>query len=202
MACGASPGSLASGWFEDSLPEFLRRQDVQGRPAAVVHVDGDLYSSARTVLRELAGAGAIVPGTVLIFDELLHYPGWQNNEALALWEWLGKPDPEPGPEPESELWGRGAGKGDGAAGGGAAFDVRWVCAKDRVMPLEACRRAGAASNSNWKEMIAQGYDQAVAGVVTTRGGIGNGRERERERERESSAGEAQRCDRGAHSAPL
>jgi hypothetical protein len=26
---------------------------------------------------------------VLVFDELLHYPGWEANEALALWEWWG-----------------------------------------------------------------------------------------------------------------
>ena len=139
---------LVAGWFEDTLPKFLKRPDVveQQKPAALVHVDGDLYSSAVTVLRELSNAGAIVPGTVLVFDELLHYPGWEVNEALALWEWLGEPDP--------------------SGGGGSEFDIQWVCVKDRVMPMSECMREGAVSN--WKQMIAQGYDQTVAGVVTSR----------------------------------
>ena len=159
---------LVAGWFEDTLPSFLQRPEIKGRPAAFVHVDGDLYSSAWTVLRELSAVGAIVPGTVLVFDELLHYPGWESNEALALWEWLGKPDPRRAP-PRKEKNALGEQEeGVSAAAGGVGFDIQWVCVKDRVMPLSECLRKEAMSN--WKQMIAQGYDQTVAGVVTTTDG--------------------------------
>jgi hypothetical protein len=58
----------------------------------LVHIDSDLYSSARDVLTLLNDR--IVPGTVLAFDELtelnprLPYPNWREHEWRALNEWL------------------------------------------------------------------------------------------------------------------
>jgi hypothetical protein len=69
---------LVKGWFEDTLPPFAR--EVEG-PAAFLHIDSDLYSSARTVLGVLGDR--IVPGTVIVFDEYLNYPGWQDGEVKA-----------------------------------------------------------------------------------------------------------------------
>lgn len=56
---------LVTGRFEQTLPGFVREQ----APAqvALLHVDSDLYSSARVVLEQLRSA--IVPGTVIVFDE-------------------------------------------------------------------------------------------------------------------------------------
>lgn len=51
------------------------------------YADSDLYSSAKLVLTTLTEAGAIGAGTIIVFDELLHYPGWKDNEILALFEW-------------------------------------------------------------------------------------------------------------------
>ena len=76
-----------AGWFEETVPGFLTRGGVYGRRAALVHLDCDLRSSALFVLSALTEAGAIAAGTVVVFDELLHYPGYERNELRALWEW-------------------------------------------------------------------------------------------------------------------
>jgi len=56
---------LVKGWFQDTLPKFL--ETMPGAKAALIHVDCDLYKSARLVLWELHSR--IGPGTVIIFDE-------------------------------------------------------------------------------------------------------------------------------------
>jgi hypothetical protein len=74
---------LVKGWFNESLPGFLKAKPGQ---AAFLHIDCDLYSSTRTVF-ELMG-GRIQTGTVLAFDEFFNYPGWRKGEYLALTELL------------------------------------------------------------------------------------------------------------------
>lgn len=84
---------LVAGWFEDSLPGWL--QDNPGR-VRFLHVDCDLYSSTRTVL-DLLNA-RIVPGTVIVFDEMYpwadpeDYNLWAQGEFRALGEWLAQHD--------------------------------------------------------------------------------------------------------------
>jgi hypothetical protein len=73
------------GLFDRTMPAFLN--EVR-RPASLVHIDCDLYSASKTVLCGLAGRGAIVDGTVLVFDELLGYPEFRDGEIKALWECL------------------------------------------------------------------------------------------------------------------
>lgn len=93
---------LVQGLFEHSLPPFLRR--CSG-PVALLHIDSDLYSSAAFVLTTLLRARRLVAGSVVVFDELLGYCGFEEGELLALfqvarrfglqWEWTGswgKPD--------------------------------------------------------------------------------------------------------------
>lgn len=65
------------GWFEDVLPGF--DMPVLG----FVHVDCDVYSSTRTVLQHLN----VVPGSVILFDELFGYEGYEQGELKALSEW-------------------------------------------------------------------------------------------------------------------
>lgn len=72
---------LVKGWFNETLPEFT--QQVEG-PAAFLHIDCDLYESTKCILDELGDR--IVPGTVIVFDEYLNYPGWQNHEFKAFKE--------------------------------------------------------------------------------------------------------------------
>ena len=74
---------LIKGWFNESLPGFLREHPGV---ASFIHVDCDLYSSTRTIF-DLMG-DRIVPGTVLNFDEFFNYPGWRRGEYLAFQELL------------------------------------------------------------------------------------------------------------------
>ncbi len=77
--------TLHKGWFEDTLPGFLTQHPG---PARFVHIDCDLYSSATTVLRLLTDR--IVPGTVIVFDEYVNYPGWQEHEYKAFAEFVAR----------------------------------------------------------------------------------------------------------------
>ena len=78
------PGAeLVVGRFEDTLAGFL---DEHPEPVAFVHVDADLYSSARTVLG-LVGPRLAV-GTVIVFDEYFGYPGWRDHEYRAWQEYV------------------------------------------------------------------------------------------------------------------
>ncbi|MGO1003100.1 methyltransferase domain-containing protein [Lysobacter sp. CA196] len=81
--------SLWPGEFGASLPAWL---DAHPGPAALLHIDCDLYESTVTVLTLIDER--IVPGTVLVFDELCDwnesgvYPAWRDGEWRALREWL------------------------------------------------------------------------------------------------------------------
>lgn len=74
---------LHVGWFEETLPGFLL---IHADRAAFIHIDSDLYSSARTILRALQPR--IGPGTVIVFDEFFNYPGWQEHEYRAFREFI------------------------------------------------------------------------------------------------------------------
>jgi hypothetical protein len=75
--------SLVVGLFEDTLPNFLKQNP---RDMALLHIDCDLYSSARTVLR--ACGSRIRKGTILVFDEYFNYPGWRGHEFKAFQEFV------------------------------------------------------------------------------------------------------------------
>ncbi|MEC3982003.1 class I SAM-dependent methyltransferase [Amycolatopsis sp. H20-H5] len=77
------PGAeLVVGWFDKSLPGFLALH--QG-PVDLLHVDCDLYSSARTVL-DLAGP-RLRADSIVVFDEYFNYPGWHHHEYRAWQEY-------------------------------------------------------------------------------------------------------------------
>lgn len=76
---------LHKGWFSDTLPGFLA---THRGPAALLHLDADLYSSTKTVLEAFTQAGRFRPGTMLVFDEFYNYPGWQEHEFKAFTEWV------------------------------------------------------------------------------------------------------------------
>lgn len=79
---------LVVGWFSDTLPTWM--QEHTG-PIRLLHIDSDLYSSARYVLDTLNPR--IVPGTVIVFDDMYswydpnYYPNWADGEFRALAEW-------------------------------------------------------------------------------------------------------------------
>ena len=80
---------LVAGWFSDSIPTWLEQNSGD---ICFLHVDSDLYSSALTVLTLLNDR--IVPGTVIVFDEMYpwadydQYDLWAQGEFKALGEWL------------------------------------------------------------------------------------------------------------------
>jgi predicted O-methyltransferase YrrM len=78
------PGAeLVVGWFDETLPRFLAEH---AGPIALLHVDGDLYSSAVTVL-ELCGP-RLVAGSIVVFDEYFNFPGWERHEHRAWQEYV------------------------------------------------------------------------------------------------------------------
>lgn len=80
------PGAeLVVGLFADTLSGFLA-----AHPGTVdfLHVDSDLYSSAMTVLE--AVGPRLAPGSIVLFDEFLNFPEWEQHEARAWWEYAEK----------------------------------------------------------------------------------------------------------------
>jgi len=74
---------LHKGWFDDTLPKFLR--DVPAdQKIAYLHIDCDLYSSTATVFNLLWDR--IVSGTIIVFDEYFNYPDWRGGEFKAFKE--------------------------------------------------------------------------------------------------------------------
>ena len=55
-------------------------------PAALLHVDCDLYSSTRCIFASLGSR--VVPGSILVFDEYFDYPGWEEHECRAFAEFV------------------------------------------------------------------------------------------------------------------
>jgi hypothetical protein len=76
--------TLIKGWFEQTLPPFLAGHP--GRPVAYLHIDSDLYSSCKTVLQ--ACAPRIVPGTVIVFDEIWNHEPFYRGEMRAFFEFV------------------------------------------------------------------------------------------------------------------
>lgn len=89
---------LVKGFFDTSLPKWLEENELD--QIAFLHVDCDLYSSTKTVLTLLNDY--IVPGTVVVFDEMhpwnppgkVWYELWEEGEWKALKEWLDEFDRE------------------------------------------------------------------------------------------------------------
>ena len=76
---------LIKGWVDDTLPPFLKGNKG---PIAYLHVDTDTYSPAKTILKLCKPR--LVPGSIVLFDELYGYPAWEENEYKALDETLSK----------------------------------------------------------------------------------------------------------------
>lgn len=72
---------LVRGMFDSTIPGFFA---ACGEQVALAHIDCDLYSSALSVLKGIARY--VIPGTVLIFDELFNYPNYAEHELRALLE--------------------------------------------------------------------------------------------------------------------
>lgn len=72
---------LHSGWFSDTVPPFFSECT---EPVSLLHIDSDVYESARIVLE--SAAESIQPGSILVFDEFFNYPGYRFHEFKAFHE--------------------------------------------------------------------------------------------------------------------
>jgi len=75
--------TLVKGWFDKTLPEFLLSHPGD---VSFLHVDCDLYSSAKTVFSSLGSR--IKAGTIIVFDEYFNYTGWREGEFKAFQEFV------------------------------------------------------------------------------------------------------------------
>ena len=75
---------LVKGWINDTFPKFLFENKIDEKNIAFMHLDVDTYTPTKFVL-ELAQK-YFFKGTIIVFDELLGYPGWREHEFKALTE--------------------------------------------------------------------------------------------------------------------
>lgn len=73
--------TLHPGWFNESIPKFIKNESG---PVRFMNIDCDLYSSTKTVLTLFASQ--IVAGTVIVFDEYIGNPSWEEDEHKAFQE--------------------------------------------------------------------------------------------------------------------
>jgi len=78
------PGAdLVIGLFDDTLPGFLAEHEGI---VDFLHVDSDLYSSAKTVLDQVGPR--LRAGSIIVFDEFFNYPAWRQHEYRAWSEYV------------------------------------------------------------------------------------------------------------------
>ena len=71
--------TLFSGWFEDTLPEFMK--ELKDEKILLCHMDADTYKPTKYVLSSLAKN--LRKGTIIIFDEYYGYTSWRLHEFKA-----------------------------------------------------------------------------------------------------------------------
>lgn len=76
---------LVKGFFSDTLPGFVAALP-EGSMVDLVHVDCDIYSSTATIFEHLGPH--LGPGSVIVFDELVNYFDFPENEFLAFYRFL------------------------------------------------------------------------------------------------------------------
>ncbi len=79
---------LVKGRFEDSIGPWLEDHAhllaADSFPVTLLHIDCDLYASARFVLEAIHPY--LAPRAIVVFDELVGYDGFEEHEMRALWE--------------------------------------------------------------------------------------------------------------------
>ena len=73
--------TLIKGWVQDTTEKFL---DEKKPEINFVHIDLDTYESSKFVLEKIKPF--LIKNSIIIFDELYNYPGWDVGEYKALKE--------------------------------------------------------------------------------------------------------------------
>tara|TARA_B100001094_G_C18085743_1_gene747641 strand:- start:474 stop:1247 length:774 start_codon:yes stop_codon:yes gene_type:complete len=71
------------GLFENTLPKFLLENNKE---ISFMHIDCDIYSSTKTIFNNCCKY--IKNDCIIVFDELVNYPGFENGESKAFLEWV------------------------------------------------------------------------------------------------------------------
>ena len=69
------------GWVQDTLDNFLKKEKPR---INFVHLDMDTYETTKFILEKIKPY--LINDSIIIFDELYNYPGWQFGEFKALKE--------------------------------------------------------------------------------------------------------------------
>jgi hypothetical protein len=77
---------IVKGLFDAVLPQVMLLLGDKPLPLRLLHIDCDLYSSTRTVFEKCKDS--IVSGTVIVFDELVEYQGFEEHEMKAFYEFI------------------------------------------------------------------------------------------------------------------
>lgn len=75
---------LVKGLFEDTLPQWIA--NYKSKHLAFIHIDSDIYSSAKTVLKYIHPL--ISEKTLIVFDEFCGYPAFREHEYKAFHEYI------------------------------------------------------------------------------------------------------------------
>lgn len=108
---------LIDGFFEDTLPPFMNKLDGE---ITFMHIDCDLYSSTQTVLKNTEDR--LADGCIIVFDELINYHGFENNEWKAFVECLER----------------------------KRFRIEWLCTYNKVMDWAIYKKLGKFSTIDAK----------------------------------------------------
>jgi hypothetical protein len=76
--------TLTKGLIQDTLPVFL--DERKDKKIGFIHIDTDTYTPAKIVLQLCKSR--LVPGSLILFDELHSYTSWKQHELKALHEEL------------------------------------------------------------------------------------------------------------------
>ncbi|GAA6134379.1 hypothetical protein NBRC116188_11680 [Oceaniserpentilla sp. 4NH20-0058] len=125
--------TLIQGYFEDTLEAFVAEH--KDECFALMHIDCDIYSSTKTIFNICKPM--IKPGCIIVFDELLHYSGFENHEMLAFYEFLSE----------------------------TGLNFEWLSIRNKVLDIEEyltstwSQKLVGSPMKVWREM---GYEQEVA----------------------------------------
>ena len=80
------------GWFNQTLPIFVQdlckreEREEEITPISIIHIDCDVYESTYCILKQVQDR--IVEGTIVVFDELINYNGYERHEMHAFFQLL------------------------------------------------------------------------------------------------------------------
>ncbi|CAE6955550.1 unnamed protein product [Symbiodinium natans] len=77
---------LVVGWYNKTLPAFIEKNLLGGAKVQWLHLDCDTYAGHRLVLSLLAPY--LAPGSLLTFDDILNYAGFEGYALQAFYEFI------------------------------------------------------------------------------------------------------------------